>query len=236
MGRAKSARDKRARTQRGRTPGGRRQGPNSQSRSTVPVPVAGGAGADTAGAGGTSAETAQAPDDSAPVSLPPERTPPIQHVRVDAPVDTGQASPPPSPGPSPAAVARLRVAEIDPWSVALTGALVSFGVGLALAVAACLSWVVTDAVDPGQPGPSLMWGLTLLSVTVLVGTVLGTAMATIIAFFYNLAAQYTGGVHFTLRRQAARRPGLVRLRAVLERDRRSSRLPVRLGVRRRPTA
>ncbi|MFJ6393348.1 DUF3566 domain-containing protein [Streptomyces sp. NPDC091972] len=127
------------------------------------------------------------------------------------------------------------MAEIDLWSVALTGALVSFGVGVALAVAACLSWVVTDAVSPGQPGPSLMWGLTLLAVTVLVETVLGTAVATMIACFYNLAAPHTGGVHFTLRRQDARRPGLVRLRAALERDRWSSRLPVRLGVRRRPT-
>ncbi|MEU9175202.1 DUF3566 domain-containing protein [Streptomyces sp. NPDC048420] len=131
---------------------------------------------------------------------------------------------------------RLRVAEIDLWSVALTGALVSFGVGVALAVAACLSWVMTDAVSPGQPGPSPVWGLTLLTVTVLVETVLGTALATMIAFFYNLAAQHTGGVHFTLRRQAEQRPGSARLRAVLERDRRRFRLAVRSGVRRRPAA
>lgn len=222
MGRAKSARGKRPRTQRGRASTGQRQGNRPQRRATAPV--AGGARDDQAEDCGRSAETTQAP-----AGVPASGR--ASHV-LAAPADAGQTASPPAP-PDPSGVTRLRVAEVDLWSVALTSALVSLGVRVAVAVALCLSWVVVDVMSPGrEPGPSPMWGLTLLAVTVIVHAVLGTALATMIAFFYDVAAQHTGGVHMTLRRrQATASPGMAGIRAVVSHERLRSRLPARLGAR-----
>jgi hypothetical protein len=127
---------------------------------------------------------------------------------------------------------RLRVAEIDLWSVTLTSALVFLGLGVGVAVAVCLSWIWMDVMNPEpEAWPSPMWGLTLLAVTVMVEVVMGTALATMTAFFYNVAAQHTGGIHLTLRRRATAPPGVVKLKAVLDREHLRSRLPVRLGAR-----
>jgi hypothetical protein len=177
----------------------------------------------------------QAPDSGAVITLSAEHEPQtLQHAVVATP-DAGRSVPSPSSAAFPAAMTRLRVTEIDLWSVVLTGALVSFGTGVAVAVAGCLSWAMINAVSSGQPGPSPMWGLTLLTVTVLVAVVLGTALTAMIAFLYNVVAQHTGGIQLTLRRQAARPPGTVGVRAVSW-ERLRLRLPLRLGLRRGPAA
>jgi ABC-type multidrug transport system permease subunit len=82
-----------------------------------------------------------------------------------------------------------------------------------------------------EPGPSPTWGLTFLAVTVIVHAGLGTALPTMIAFFCNVAAQHTGGVHMTLRRQATASPGVTGIRTVVSHERLRSLLPTRLGAR-----
>src|SRR6476661_4734619 len=76
--------------------------------------------------------------------------------------------------------ARLRLTRIDPWSVMKTSFLLSVAFG-----------VVTDYV-----GMSRVLGFTLL-VSVL-DVVLLTAIATLTAFLYNLAAALLGGIEVTL--------------------------------------
>jgi hypothetical protein len=131
----------------------------------------------------------------------------------------------------PAGRIRLRLAQVDLWSVALTSALVSLGLGLCVVVAVATMWIVDDVMSPTpEVNPSLLWGLILMAVTVMVEVVLGTALATLAAFFYNLAAQHTGGVQVTLDTDLAT-PGRSRLAALLEHERLRSRLPGRLGTR-----
>ncbi|WP_405934074.1 DUF3566 domain-containing protein [Streptomyces longwoodensis] len=93
-----------------------------------------------------------------------------------------------------------QLTQLDLWSVAATSALVCLALGVCLAVAASLTWVVIDFLNPKpEAGPSPVWGLTFLAVTLMVEVVLGTALATAAAYFYNLASRCTGGVHLRVR-------------------------------------
>ena len=116
--------------------------------------------------------------------------------------------------------ARLRLTRVDPWSVMKTSFLLSVAFGVVTFVAIFMVWSVLGAAgvwdsinsavasivegDSGNStfdvtdyvGMSRVLGFTLL-VSVL-DVVLMTAIATLTAFLYNLAAALLGGIEVTL--------------------------------------
>lgn len=115
--------------------------------------------------------------------------------------------------------ARLRLARIDPWSVMKTSFLFAFSFGVILIVMSWVLWGVFassgaigalneslttligdqegSAVDVGQwlNGPRIV-GFTALVAAI--DVVILTAVSTLFAFLYNLAASLIGGLEITL--------------------------------------
>jgi hypothetical protein len=130
------------------------------------------------------------------------------------------------PTPTPAAPrprgtrrARLRLVHLDPWSVMKTSFLLSIAFGIVTVVSVAVVWsvlgaagvwdsinqTVTDVMggDSAQNfdvqnyvGTSRVLGFTMI--VAVVDVVLITAIATLGAFLYNLAAALLGGVEVTL--------------------------------------
>ncbi|MGW2763318.1 DUF3566 domain-containing protein [Streptomyces sp. NPDC001275] len=104
-------------------------------------------------------------------------------------------------GPGPSAI-RMRISRADPWSVMTTSCLVLLGLGACVLVTMVLVWAMLTAMDP-EAWPSFGWTLVIAAGVVTLEVVLGTAMATLGAFLYNMSSQYAGGVHLTLAEDAA---------------------------------
>lgn len=114
--------------------------------------------------------------------------------------------------------ARLRLTRIDPWSVMKTSFLLAVAFGIVTVVAVAVVWTVLglagvwDSVNStvggvmgGQSegfevkdylGTTRVLGFTML--ISVVNTVLITAIATLAAFLYNMAAALLGGLELTL--------------------------------------
>jgi hypothetical protein len=115
--------------------------------------------------------------------------------------------------------ARLRLVHLDPWSVMKTAFLLSVALGIVTVVAVAVVWSVLGAAgvwdsinktvsdvlggDSAQSfdvknyvGTSRVLGFTM--VVAVVDVVLITAISTLAAFLYNLAAALLGGVEVTL--------------------------------------
>ena len=115
--------------------------------------------------------------------------------------------------------ARLRLIHLDPWSVMKTSFLLSIALGIVIVVAVAVVWSVLGAAgvwdsinrtvsdvlggDAAQTfdvqnyvGMSRVLGFTM--VVAAVDVVLITAISTLSAFLYNLAAALLGGVEVTL--------------------------------------
>jgi hypothetical protein len=115
--------------------------------------------------------------------------------------------------------ARLRISQVDPWSVTKTAFLLSIALGVVTVVAVAIVWTVLgaaglwDSIDSavqetigdssGSPfqieeyiGTSRVLGFTMI--VAVVDVVLITMIATLGAFLYNLAATLLGGVEVTL--------------------------------------
>jgi hypothetical protein len=115
--------------------------------------------------------------------------------------------------------ARLRLVHLDPWSVMKTAFLLSIAFGIVLVVSVGLVWsvlgaagvwdsinsTVTDVLgsESSEPfnvedyvGTSRVLGFTMI--VAVVDVILITAIATLGAFLYNLAAALLGGVEVTL--------------------------------------
>ena len=136
------------------------------------------------------------------------------------------AQPPPAPAPGKAPVrgrgprrARLRLTRIDPWSVMKTAFLLSIAFGVVTVVSVAMVWQVLGAAGVwdsinstiqesiGGPdtanldvenyvGTSRVLGFTMLVAAV--DVILLTAIATLGAFLYNMAAALLGGIEVTL--------------------------------------
>ncbi|WP_426247234.1 DUF3566 domain-containing protein [Nocardioides sp. LHG3406-4] len=115
--------------------------------------------------------------------------------------------------------ARLRLSRIDPWSVMKASFLLSIAFGVVTFVAVFMVWSVLGAagvwdsinatvasvIEGDQPsdfdvtnyvGMSRVLGFTLL--ISVVDVILLTAIATLAAFLYNMAAALLGGIEVTL--------------------------------------
>jgi hypothetical protein len=115
--------------------------------------------------------------------------------------------------------ARLRLTRIDPWSVMKTAFLLSIAFGIVTVVSVAIVWSVLGAAgvwdsinatvsdvlggDAAQNfdvqnyvGTSRVLGFTMI--VAVVDVVLITAIATLSAFLYNLAAALLGGLEVTL--------------------------------------
>ena len=115
--------------------------------------------------------------------------------------------------------ARLRLVQVDPWSVMKTAFLLSVAAGIVTVVAVGVVWGVLGAAglwdsvnsmvrdtlgdSTGSPfdiqqylGTSRVLGFTML--VAVADVVLITAIATLAAFLYNLTATLVGGVEVTL--------------------------------------
>jgi hypothetical protein len=114
--------------------------------------------------------------------------------------------------------ARLRLVQVEPWSVMKTAFLLSVAIGIVTVVAVGIVWgvlgtaglwdsvnsIVQDSIGDtsGDPfeiqkylGTSRVLGFTMI--VAVVDVVLITAIATLGAFLYNLAASLLGGVEVT---------------------------------------
>jgi len=114
--------------------------------------------------------------------------------------------------------ARLRLTHVDPWSVMKTAFLLSIAFGIVLVIAVAVVWgvlgaagvwasinrTVTDVLGNNQSGfdirdyigTSRVVGFTMIVAAV--DVVLITAISTLCAFLYNLAAALLGGLEVTL--------------------------------------
>lgn len=115
--------------------------------------------------------------------------------------------------------ARLRLTRIDPWSVMKTAFLLAIAFGIVTVVAILMVWTVLNAAGVWDSvnatvqnaiggedtrdfdiedyvGLSRVLGFTMLVAAI--DVVLLTALATLAAFLYNMAAALLGGVELTL--------------------------------------
>jgi hypothetical protein len=123
------------------------------------------------------------------------------------------------PGPGrPIRRARLRLVQVEPWSVMKTAFLLSVAIGIVTVVAVGIVWgvlgaaglwesvnsIVEDSIgdNSGEPfeiekyvGTSRVLGFTMI--VAVADVILITAIATLGAFLYNLAASLVGGIEVT---------------------------------------
>ncbi|MCW2766874.1 MAG: hypothetical protein JWO11_2833 [Nocardioides sp.] len=122
-------------------------------------------------------------------------------------------------GARPPRRARLRLTRVDPWSVMKTAFLLAIALGVVTVVSVVMVWSVLDAagvwtsindtvqnIVGGQEaasfdvrnyvGMSRVLGFTM--VVAVIDVVLLTAIATLGAFLYNMAAALLGGIEVTL--------------------------------------
>jgi hypothetical protein len=123
------------------------------------------------------------------------------------------------PGKRPPRRARLRLTRIDPWSVMKTAFLLSIALGVVTVVSVLMVWTVLGAAGVWDSinqtvqnilggesagdfdvenyiGTSRVMGFTML--VAVIDVVLLTAIATLGAFLYNMAAALLGGIEVTL--------------------------------------
>ncbi|WP_435741766.1 DUF3566 domain-containing protein [Nocardioides sp. SYSU DS0663] len=134
-----------------------------------------------------------------------------------------QAPRPAAGGPRSPRRARLRLTRVDPWSVMKTAFLLSIAFGVVTVVSVFMVWSVLGAADVWESinrtvqdvvggeqagtfdiedylGTSRVLGFTMLVAAI--DVVLLTAVATLAAFLYNMAAALLGGVEVTLAEDA----------------------------------
>jgi hypothetical protein len=141
-----------------------------------------------------------------------------EHQANAAPESTRKAAKA-AAGGRPPRRARLRLTRIDPWSVMKTAFLLSIAFGIVTIVSVLMVWSVLDAAGVWESinssvrdivggetardfdvedyvGTSRVVGFTML--LAVVDVVLLTAIATLGAFLYNMAAALLGGIEVTL--------------------------------------
>ena len=171
------------------------------------------------------AEVGQRPTDrSEPTPAPtaprrPDRPPSTPPPSSPQQSDRQRAGSSPRPKSKGTRRATLRLSRIDPWSVMKTALLLSIAFGIAVVVAVAVVWSVLDAANVwdsvnrsiadvvgGESGGNfnvqnyigMQRVLGFTSLVAVIDVVLLTAIATLSAFLYNLAASLLGGLEVTL--------------------------------------
>ena len=143
---------------------------------------------------------------------------------VPAQAPSPSVAPPAAPAPRPVGPrrARLLVTRLDPWSVMKTAFMLSVSIGIVLLMSTALLWwtldvtgvfaavgrTVDDVAGSGSSsfdflsfvGFSRIMGIALVLTAIEI--VLGSALATLFAFLYNLSVGLTGGLEVTLSEDA----------------------------------
>ncbi|MEU6811137.1 DUF3566 domain-containing protein [Streptomyces sp. NPDC046831] len=117
--------------------------------------------------------------------------PAVVRAGGEAPEDAAEAP------PSRSRRVRLRISKADPWSVMATSFLVLLGLGASVVATVAVGWSVLSGLEPGT-WPPMSEGLAFTGLIVMLEVVLGTALATLVAFLYNMTSDYVGGVEVTL--------------------------------------
>jgi hypothetical protein len=160
--------------------------------------------------------------DSEVESAPPRQAP-KPRSRTSSSGDAGQATehtsatPPPTRSAAKTRKARLRLVRVDPWSVMKVAFALSIALAIVTVVAVSIVWSVLGAAGvweainssvgtvmdddstfdiTGYVGMDRVLGLT--AIVSAANVVLLTALATLAAFLYNLAAALLGGLEVTL--------------------------------------
>jgi hypothetical protein len=135
---------------------------------------------------------------------------------------TAVSAPVAAPRPTGPRRARLLVTRLDPWSVMKTAFMLSISIGIVLLIATALLWWTLDVTgvfaavgrtidDVAGSGTSSFDFLSLVGFSRVMGValvltaievVLGSALATLFAFLYNLSVGLTGGLEVTLSEDA----------------------------------
>ena len=159
-----------------------------------------------------------APQGSTPGVVPerPEPTPaPRQPAATGTPLGSSVKK---AAKPRRSRRARLRLVQVDAWSVMKTSFLLSIALGIVLVVAVAIIWAVLGAAGvwdsinsivqqaiggEGEPfdieeyaGTSRVLGFTMI--VAVIDVILITAISTLGAFLYNLSAALLGGIEVTL--------------------------------------
>ena len=113
---------------------------------------------------------------------------------------------------------RLTLAKLDPWSVMKLGFLISVAIGIAFVVLVAVLWMIlstmnvftdiegvlqslqTTTSDPFSIKDYVGFGR-VVSLSIVIGVIdviLMTAIATVMAFLYNICSALVGGVQLTL--------------------------------------
>ncbi len=189
--------------------------------STAPIPVTKAAPASASAGAARQAGVPVQPAGARPAAAAPVTVDPRTGSGMAAPV-----VPTPAPAVAPAASprpvgprrARLLVTRLDPWSVMKTAFMLSVSIGIVVLMATALLWWTLDVTgvfsaigrtidDVAGSGSSSFDFLSLVGFSRVMGIalvltaieiVLGSALATLFAFLYNLSVGLTGGLEVTL--------------------------------------
>ena len=145
-------------------------------------------------------------------------TPPGTAAGATAGTSVGKGADKPKSRPRRTRRARLRLVQVDAWSVMKTSFLLSIALGIVLVVAVAIIWAVLGAAGvwdsinsivqqaiggEGEPfdieeyaGTSRVLGFTMI--VAVIDVILITAISTLGAFLYNLSAALLGGIEVTL--------------------------------------
>ncbi|POX58463.1 hypothetical protein C3492_38170 [Streptomyces sp. Ru62] len=154
-----------------------------------PAPVEEPEDSGVAGSAG-SASAPTAPAGAAPRSAHPA-DPGTGRRAGSRPAASGTAA---APGPR---TIRMRISEGDPWSVMVTSSLLLAGVGILALATTVVLWILMEAMAPDvlpDLGTVVAIGIGVVTVEV----VLGTGLATLGTFLYNLSSLYSGGVEVSV--------------------------------------
>ncbi|MFF4705440.1 DUF3566 domain-containing protein [Streptomyces sp. NPDC001288] len=92
---------------------------------------------------------------------------------------------------------RMRISEAEPWSVTVMSFLLLGGLGILTVVASVAAWGLAALLAPDAL-PRLSTFLTIAFSVIILEVVLGSCLAALTTFLYNLTAPYNGGLEISL--------------------------------------
>lgn len=91
----------------------------------------------------------------------------------------------------------MRISEAEPWSVTVMSFLLLGGLGILTVVASVAAWGLAALLAPDAL-PRLSTFLTIAFSVIILEVVLGSCLAALTTFLYNLTAPYNGGLEISL--------------------------------------